>query len=109
MKPQGILFRFFTALITSFGTEIATFGDDKEIENGFCFVMACFTANKWHFLTASLGLGLQGFSQLFSRLNSPAPLPKRRGKSPGWVKGKRRGKRPKRKPAKRGSKGHQTA
>ena len=55
------------------------------------------------------GRVLQGFSQLFSRLDSPSPFPKRRGKSPGWVKGKRRGKRPKRKPAKRSPKRRQTA
>jgi len=55
------------------------------------------------------GRVLQGFSQLLSRLKSPAPLPKRRGKSPGWVKGKRRRKRPKRKPVKRSSKRPQTA
>ena len=50
------------------------------------------------------GRVLQGFSQLFTQINSPAPLPKRRGKSPGWVKGRQRTKRRKRKPAKRSHK-----
>lgn len=55
------------------------------------------------------GRVLQGFSQLFDLLSSPAPLPKRRGKSPGWVKGRKRAKRPKRKPTKRCHKQRQTA
>lgn len=50
------------------------------------------------------GRVLQSFSQLFTQINSPAPLPKRRGKSPGWVKGRQRTKRRKRKPAKRSNK-----
>jgi hypothetical protein len=50
------------------------------------------------------GRVLQGFSQLFTQLNSPTPLPQRRGKSPGWVKGTQRTKRPKRKPLKRNRK-----
>lgn len=55
------------------------------------------------------GRVLQGFGQLFSRLNSPAPLPKPRGKSPGWAKGRQRTKRLKRKPEKRGQKQRQAA
>ena len=55
------------------------------------------------------GRVLQGFGQLFRRINSPAPWPKRRGKSPGWAKGRKRTKRPKRKPAKRSHKQRQTA
>jgi hypothetical protein len=50
------------------------------------------------------GRVLQGFSQLFCRLMSPTLHPKRRGKSPGWVKGRQRTKRPKRKPLKRSPK-----
>ena len=55
------------------------------------------------------GRVLQGFSQLFPQLNSPAPLPQCRGKSPGWVKGRQRSKRPKRKPAKRSYRQRQAA
>ena len=55
------------------------------------------------------GRVLQSFGQLFGRLNSPAPLPQRRGKSPGWSKGRKRTKRPKRKPAKRSQKQRQAA
>ena len=55
------------------------------------------------------GRVLQGFTQLFNRLNSPTRLPKRRGKSPGWAKGRQRTKRPKRKPAKRSHRQRQAA
>jgi hypothetical protein len=55
------------------------------------------------------GRVLQGFGQLFRRIKSPASLPKRRGKSPGWAKGRKRTKRPKRKPAKRCHKQRQAA
>jgi len=55
------------------------------------------------------GRVLQGYGQLFGQINSPTPLPQRRGKSPGWSTGRKRTKRPKRKPTKRSHKHRQAA
>lgn len=59
--------------------------------------------------TLTPGRVLQGFASLFKQLKSPAKIPKRRGKSPGWPAGKQRRRRPKRKPLKRTAKPPESA
>ena len=59
-EAQNVLFRFFTALITSFGAGLAAFVGDNEIEDEFYLVLPVILSSIWHHMVASLGLGLVG-------------------------------------------------